>query len=1493
MATFLFASIFLFFGIFLFFMPLNGANVGDVITNQANASYTIASNPKTVLSNEINTTVSGTTPIIEFLRHDNSGSNILLLGASSYQDTSSSWIAMPPPMLANGTILSTISNESFSHASNYNVDDLSIIKLQDVDRNTNPLIRETVQVTVTSPSGDIETIALIETDVSSGVFTGYLPLTATAGVTKNGRLYVRNADMVRVAYEDQSSIVVAATAVISSSTQGNIWIEKSVNKTSAGIGDTLKYTIRIHNENNFNAYDTVWYDKLPHGIKYQAGTLKVDGVFANPTVSMDGKELSLNIPLVNSKGYSEITFLAIIGAIKDAKEIVNNTWAIDTNGIKTNIATATTILKEELYQSSGFVVGQVYDSSYKDNKKGKGVANVRLYLENGTYVLTDENGKYHFEGLSNGTHVVQIDKSMLPKGYEIESCSLSNKFSGNNFSQFIDLKFGGLKRADFCLKKTDPNIGLQNPKCDTNKTNACATEPKDDKMPIYTADDIKNHNTEILWPPKDYVPSIPAISLSVRYPKNHKAELWLNGAKVSMLNFDGKIISPNEVMVIDRYKGVDLLNGSNKIEIKLFDVNNNLYNTLFDEIFVANTPVKMVYMPELSKIVANGIEPCVIAVKMFDSSNKPIRAGMTGVFSVNAPYRSMENIEQLKNNPLAKIETTTKYTVGKDGIAYIALQPTTQSGEVTFNFPLGYKNEVIKAWLKPSMREWIMVGFTQGSIGYDTLKKKAQGSSKKELITEGQASFFAKGTIKGEWLTTIAYNSGKDTKNQKYFGTIDQNSYYTVYNDNSEQNYDAPSTKKLYVKLEKDEFNILFGDFNTDFTTTELSQYSRTFTGLKSEYHGDNIHTKAFAAYTDQVFQRDEIRGKGTSGYYYLKNKPVVENSETVTIETRDRYRNEIVISEKQLARYKDYNIDHALGRLYFKEPIYSNDANFNPQYIIVKYEVKGDGSKHYTYGARVIGKTKDGDVEVGSTFVNEDIGTQKNTLLGIDAKIRITPNTTARAEYAASIADKDGKSLKGDAKFAEIEHLSDGLYARGYYREQDNSFGLGQLSGDLNGTRKIGFDAVKTFDNRMSLRASGYRNSDTKTDNNEDVLEIKAQIDETLWSLYAGYRYAKNSDTDAANQILLGGSYALFDQRLRLLGAIDKTIGANKDELFPDRTMIGVNYSLTSNAEVFGSYEWLKNDDKDSEQGRIGTRYTPWGGMSIESCVLSEFKNDTARLYNTTGMTQSYQVTPKIWLSAGYEKGTMIDGNATKESDEFDAYRLGGNYRGELFSATINSEFKDGSLEKTKNFALGVYTQPNDDMGLAFNTLYSRTYDDVNNSESIDASLTFAYRPQDAKWIVFDKLEYVYEKENGNENYDTQKLINNLQANYMPNDDFELSLQYGLKYVFDTIDEFEYDGFVELFGIDARYEVADKIDIGVQGSAIVAHNAGNIDYGAGVYIGYNIFDNLWINLGYNFAGFDDDDFSLQTYRHQGPYIKLRMKFDQENIEKYVKALGW
>jgi hypothetical protein len=742
----------------------------------------------------------------------------------------------------------------------------------------------------------------------------------------------------------------------------------------------------------------------------------------------------------------------------------------------------------------------------------------------------------------------------------------------------------------------------------------------------------------------------------------------------------------------------------------------------------------------------------------------------------------------------------------------------------------------------------------------------------------------------------MAYDTGKETKDAQLFDEIDPNEYYTLYGDNTQQYREAASRKKLYVKVEKEQFNLLFGDFNTDMSYTELSAYSRSFTGVKSEYHGENFQAKAFLSNTEQLFVKDEIRGDGTSGYYHLSNKDIVHFSEKITIEVRNRYRAEEIVSRVSLQRFRDYEIDYALGRIFFTKPIFSNDENFNPRYIVVDYEIKGEGSKHYTYGGRTALHTSDEKIEVGASYVSEDSGKKQSTLQGVDVRVHVGVNTQIRAEYAKTKTSEEGVSSKGDAKLVEVEHIQNGVHARAYYREQASVFGLGQLSQSLGGTRKVGLDLSQQFDNRQSHQLSLYRDTNLLSHTNSDVMEFRTQIEKQEWGAFLGYRYAKESFNEASSQILLGATKSFLEQRLKLSLTHEQTVTEAQSDLFPTKTAAGLEYALSSSMDVFTNYEWATN----MEQGRVGVRYRPWSGMSIENSTLSEITNDTRNVYNTLGAVQTFQLTEKVGLNVGYEEGKTLDGNVSNVNQSFRAYHLGANFNEKHYSAMFSGEIRQAKEDKKLNLSTAIYTQTSDELALALGANYSlmdsvdlESGEKHNNRES-NVRLSVAYRPEESSTIVLEKLDYISStSEEGGEFLNSEKLINNLNVNLTPTKRSEISLQHGIKYVQDTNNAYEYKGITQLFGLDARYDVTKSWELGVQGSWLYAQSANNMDYGFGIYSGHNLFDNMVLTVGYNWKGFEERDFSLQTYRIEGPYFRFSMKFDQESLKDTVRMMSW
>ena len=96
------------------------------------------------------------------------------------------------------------------------------------------------------------------------------------------------------------------------------------------------------------------------------------------------------------------------------------------------------------------VLGKVFvdcNNNHVQDEEELGVPGVRLYFSNGTWVISDSEGKYSYCGLPAQSHTLKVDPSTLPVGARLTTSS--NRNLGDADSLFLDLKNGELHRADF------------------------------------------------------------------------------------------------------------------------------------------------------------------------------------------------------------------------------------------------------------------------------------------------------------------------------------------------------------------------------------------------------------------------------------------------------------------------------------------------------------------------------------------------------------------------------------------------------------------------------------------------------------------------------------------------------------------------------------------------------------------------------------------------------------------------------------------------------------------------------------------------------------------------------------------------------------------------------------------------------------------------------------------------------------------------------------
>ena len=1178
------------------------------------------------------------------------------------------------------------------------------------------------------------------------------------------------------------------------------------------------------------------------------------------------------------------------------------------------------ILDGIIAEFKNVTVSQIFATGHTNNTR---IAPRSQHIMADNYELSKARAKSVADYLQAGLNLLPEQVTVAGKGQD-EPIASNETFEGRALNRRVELKIlSEMINQSTKLKNIKEYSGVKTIEISALKRAEVSAAEKARKareiartMPDFGRNwlDKVEPGLSFVWPYDGYHPSIPSTKIAVKHDPQKRIKLFLNGREVDPLYLDGMNKRNDNQVAVSLWVGVHLLDGDNLFEAVESSSDGQEERRIARTLHYSTSPVKAEIIPGESRLTADGKNPSVIAILLTDKDGHPAREGLIGEYQLAPPYLPLQLVKDLQENPLLLSKSARlKYLVGEDGIARIELQPTTRTGEAILRLNLANGESEVRTWLSAGEREWIIVGFAEGTAGYNALAGNLENIKASQIDDEyyddGRLAFFAKGMIKGKWLLTAAYDSAKAgmRKAGSLYGTIDPQQYYTLYGDATAQQYEAASARSLYLKIERDQFYALFGDYDTGLTVTELSRYHRNFNGLKSEMKGEKLDFNVFVSDTNQAFVKDELRGDGTSGLYWLSRKDIVINSETITIESRDRFKSEVILSSQKLNRHIDYDIDYENGSLFFKSPIFNRDEKFNPIYIVIDYESADVGDKSYNYGGRGALRFMEKRIEVGATHVHEGRVGGEGNLYGVDTTLKITDETTIKAEVATTDSDFNAVHARGSAYLAEITQKTKTLDGKLYLREQEGDFGLGQQMGSETDTRKIGVDGSYRWSEQLSLSTSAFRQYNLATDAVRDMAEVRGNLSKKRYGLHAGFRHAQDElgdgNIDRSEQFVSGVNFNLFGDKLVLRAEHDQSLlGSNDNGDFPTRTLIGADFKLSENVTFFIANEFTQGERERTKMTRIGLKSTPWSGGQLSSSLEQQNSENGTRVFSVTGLKQAWQISKKWSIDAGLDRSDTIKrpGNTpfntnvppASGNSDFTAISCGATYKEEKWSWTGRLEMRTSDVEDKFGLFTGIYGEVKDGLGLGASAQIFKT-NGVAGAKATSGDLRFslAHRPQETAWIVLNRLDYLFDRQQGGDfAYDNWRLIDNINANWQSkNRKTQLSLQYGAKYVNETIDDNDYSGYTDLTGLEGRYDITNKWDVGVTGKILHSWQAKQMKYGSGASIGYNLVKNAWFSAGYNFIGFTDRDFSAADFTAQGPFVKFRFKFDQNSVRDALK----
>jgi hypothetical protein len=764
-----------------------------------------------------------------------------------------------------------------------------------------------------------------------------------------------------------------------------------------------------------------------------------------------------------------------------------------------------------------------------------------------------------------------------------------------------------------------------------------------------------------------------------------------------------------------------------------------------------------------------------------------------------------------------------------------------------------------------------------------------------------RAALFAKGTLFERCILTTSYDSDRRAEDQ-VFRMLTPDKIYPIYGDASSLFYEAPSSTRLFAKLERDQSYLLYGDYNTNLVATrgadflppagELMAYNRTFTGVKAEIVSDWGRVTGFGARTDRKIVVDEIAGMGISGYYFLSARPIVDRSEKVVLQTRDRYHPEVVLREERKYRYCDYEINYQQGSLLFKAPVPSRDFEDNPVLIVVSYEAVGGADKAYVGGVRGLVRPIE-RLTLGGLAVEEERPLENYRLLGVDGRLRIARQVTATGEgVRSSDAGGTGYAWKGELKGDLGRTVSFG----GYYRYIERGFRNESSVTGRPGTEKYRGNLVWRFVTGTKTEIEHYKMTDRVNDRKETSTSIKAQgkwkrIDATIGI----EQFVKTDRIETRSLIAHAGVKARVTKRLALSLARQQNAEGRNLEYKPSSTTLGTDYDVTQNVSFVVRHEMFKQSFTDSSlttvglESRIGDAFTAYSNYHIAGGINGRSNQASIGLRNRLKPHRT------VTLNVSHERTKTAEGNAF----DFSSYTLGLEF---LPTSAWKSAFRyehRRSRDTRRHIAtMGVDGQLMQGLSFILKDTYhadnTRTSGFWKDNLENKARLGLAYRPFRHDLLqVLGKVEHVYERrEVADPSTVSHMLLGSIEGIFQPHRRWEVFGRYAVKRLQDRSLGLSVRTWTDLWMARLIYDVTRLIDVGAEYRILSQHEACDARYGWAAEVGFNAVKDLRASVGYNFEGYQDEDLADGDYWARGPYFKLQVKFTERTFSDAARGFG-
>jgi large repetitive protein len=1400
---------------------------------------------------------------------------------------------------------------------------------------------------------------------------------------------------------------------LSANTPG-LLVEKTANRGSAELGDAVQYSIRIRNSSKSVFPQIQLTDLFPAGFKYVAGSARLDGqpLAAEPNRDSNTSYRFAGLGDLAVDASRILTYIAILAPGAQLGDGVNRAFATS-GSVVSNTAIAKVAVTGGVFTNRGIVLGKLYvdcNHNHMQDAEELGIPGVRFYLQDGSYIVTDSEGKFSFAGLMPRTHVLKIDRTTLPSGSKLTSISSRNAYDGQ--SRFIDLKNGELHRADFAefsctpeilavvkarrakgevlsievekafASKLDPegkliapadrkilpasgilgatfgttqgsisstlpggfpnlltNSSLFGSRSESSGINVGSQTPLTATVPQPQLPNAMESMSERLAQGDNSLhifdfkdgDTLPIAQTNVRIKGVLGAilKLSVNGVEVSDARVGVKSESAEKQLQYREYIGVPLKPGINSIDLQQLDGFGNSRGTERVQVIAPDQPGRLKFeIPASGVGIADGVTPIKIRVLITDAKGIPVTARTP--ITLESSVGRWRVADANPNEPGIQ-------TFVQGGSAEFELMPPLEPIDSLLRVTSGILRADIRFPFVPELRPLIGAGVIEGILNLRNLKQgsvqpvRARDGFEQELrqfsretgngktFAAARTAFFLKGKVQGEYLLTMAYDSDKEVRD-RLFRDIRPDEFYPVYGDSSVKGFDAQSTSRLYVRVDKFKSYLLWGDYaTTNFNPAQrLAQYQRSLTGAKHHYESNGVTVDSFASRdtTRQVIR--EFAANGTSGPFDIGISNSLANSEKVELLTRDRVQNAVVIRATVLTRFVDYAFEPLTGRLLLRGPLASVDPLLNPNSIRMTVEVDQGGAAFWVYGASASVKLNN-MLTVGGNFARNlnPIPESFSTMTGANATLQLAERTILTAELAKMIK-ADGTSgtaervefVHEDGKFrvrAAVAKSSIGFDNPGAPLRPGREEASGRVAYAIDPTTVVATEILHSKDVATGAARNGVLVNLEKVFGTTSKIEVGVRKVHEDVPQNAGATTTTVSNTAAAQSDITSVRVKATTQ---VPGVPMATVygEAEQDVSHTDKRLlaVGSEYQFAGRGKLYARHEFQSSLQGAFALNNLQRTNATIVGVSSEymtnGTLFSEYRGRDSFGIRTTeaavGLRNIFPVADGLRLNTNVERVKSLSGNKDQESA---ALALGLDYTGsELWRGSTRVELRDATTTRS-------YLQTADaavKIARDWTMLSRHTWSAIETKESGTNPASqrilqrlragVAYRQTDSN--NFDALGMIEKKREHDTaltaiNTSRSVWVGSAHFNYHPDRAVVLNGQVASKWAKETLAGVPTNSHTSLIGARLTWDFTEKWDMSAMVSTLFNQQTKVSQKGLGLELGYLLTGNAWLSVGYNVFGYRDPDLAAGGNTDKGAYIRLRFKFDEDTFKRQPEQM--